>query len=112
MGISTHFYTVWGIHLEWGDDVKQFVENDDIYSCSAPWVLVDGMGGDYIILGKCLFDSGDIRYGADRDTFVEVDTGSLPALEQEYKEAFVKMYPDYAHFVDEPFKLMTLSHYS
>ena len=112
MGISTHFYTVWGIYLEWGDDVEQFVENDDIYSCSAPWVLVDGMGGDYIILGKRLFDSGDQRYGECEDSFVEIDINSLPALEQEYKEAFVKKYPDFAHFMNEPFKLMTLSHYS
>lgn len=112
MGISTHFYTVWGIRVEWDDDVEQFVENDDIYSADSPWVLVDGMGGDYIILGKYLFDSGDQRYGDCEDSFVEIDMSSLPVMEALYKDTFIKKYPDFAHFMDKPFKLMTLVHYS
>lgn len=111
MGISTHFYTVWGIRLALDDDAASFIDND-IYSADSPWVLVDGMGGKYVILGKCLFDSGDQRYGECEDSFVEIDMSSLPTLEQEYKDAFVKKYPDYAELVYKPFKLMTLVHYS
>lgn len=115
MGISTHFYTIWGIRLALDDDTASFVtlvDNDNFYSADSSWALVDGMGGKYVILGKCLFDSGDQRYGECNDSFVEIDMNSLPALEQEYKDAFIKKYPHFAHFMDAPFRLMTLAHYS
>lgn len=115
MGISTHFYTIWGIRHDWST-MEKFIEGpyeDTWEDDDTPFMLVDGMCGEYVILGRILFDSGDMRYGFENgNSFVQVDVNKLPVFEALYKDAFIKKYPDFTHFVDKPFKLMTLAHYS
>ena len=111
MGISTNFYTVYGIKDE------PFGDFDDAYDAvyddkDTPNVIIDGMGGDYQILGTILFDSGDQRWGECEDTFVEIDLDKLPEIESEYKKQFVAKFPQFASMMDAPFKLFSFVHYS
>lgn len=111
MGISTNYYTVHGLRLEWNDEFNEAY--DEVYDVAdTPFVLIDGMSGEYIILGKILYDSGDLRWGETEDSFVDIDLDTLPALESKYKQEFIAKFPEFASLVEQPFKLMTFVHYS
>ncbi len=113
MGISTNVYTYYGIKVERYDEAfsKAYDEKYDDPQC--PNVLFDGIDAEYMILGKCLFDSGDFRWDMeDGDDLQEIDLAQLPKYEIEYKEKFRKFFPEFAHLVDKPFKIMTFTHYS
>lgn len=112
MGISTNFYTVLGIKTEYHNDFSEAY--DEVYDDSdTPFVLIDGMGGDYMIFGTVLFDSGDARWGfEDGDSFTEIDISTFPQLEEKYKAEFSSKFPEFTHLMDKPFSLMSLAHYS
>ncbi len=111
MGISTHYYTVYGIKHEYNDDFSE--ATDEVYDDhDMPTVISDSMGGGYMIFGKILYDSGDQRWGDIEDVFVEIDMESLPSIEEEYKKKFIAKFPQFESLMDEPFKLMTFVHYS
>ena len=111
MGISTNYYTVHGIKLEWNDEFNEAY--DEVYDdADTPFVLIDGMSGEYIILGKILYDSGDLRYGETEDSFVEINLDILPDIEMDYKQEFIAKFPQFKNLVTEDFKLMTFVHYS
>ena len=112
MGISTNFYTIHGIKIDWDDDFNEAYDQafDD---ADTPYVLVDGMCGEYMVFGTVLFDSGDMRWGfEDGDQYREIDVPSLTQLEYDYKESFRRKFSRFKHLIDEPFKLMTLAHFS
>lgn len=108
MGISTNYYTIYGIKCDYD---KSFAESyNEVYDDNdTPFVLIDGMGGDYMIFGVVLFDSGNLRYGDIKDYFVEIEIDSYK--EMEYKRQFNAKFPTFSHLMDAPFKLMTLVHY-
>ena len=111
MGVSTNFYTYYGIQIPWNNKFYEVYDEkyDDIHSD----IIVDGMGGNYMIFGVCLFDSGDYRWGfEDGDTFKEIDLKNLPSLEAEYKVLFKAEFPEFYHIIDQPFKLMSFVHFS
>ena len=113
MGISTNFYTVFGLKLPFKKDFFEKADKnhgDD----NAPFVLQDGMCGSYTICGIVLFDSGDLRWGFENgDEFKEIPSvQELSLLEQNYKTNFYKYYPEIYPEIDKPFKLMTFAHYS
>jgi len=111
MGISTNYYTVYGIKGEFNDEF--FEAYDNVYNDDdTPTVLIDSMSGEYAVLGTILFDSGDQRYGEVEDVFVEIDMDNLPAIELSYKNLFITKFPQFASLMDTPFKLMTFVHYS
>ena len=111
MGISTHYYTIYGIKTNYSSEFSEG-SYDDVYNDEdTPFVLIDGMSGEYMVFGKVLFDSGDLRWGDTKDCYVEIDQSSLPQIEVEYREAFVKKFPDFEHLIEGEFKLMTLVHY-
>ena len=115
MGISTNYYTVYGIKYGYDDVPEDFMEHfDDIgYGKGMPTVIVDGMSGEYIIFGQILFDSGDLRWGEIEDAYVEIDLDILPELEAKYRKDFAAKFPQHTHLIDgKPFKLMTFVHYS
>lgn len=116
MGVSTNIYTVYGITID-GFDKDLFEAYDKIYNdADAPEIIMDGMGGDYTILGCVLFDSGDFRWGLEGGyplTEVSLDDGHLKNLEEKYKENFVKKLPEFKHLVENvQFKLIMFTHYS
>lgn len=111
MGISTHYYTVYGVKHEWND---AFIEaHEEVYDDEdTPIIITDSMSGEYMIFGKVLYDSGDQRWGEIEDVFVEIDVDGLKDVETKYKEEFSAKFPDFANLVDRQFKLMTFVHYS
>ena len=111
MGISTHYYTIHGIKTEWNSAFSDLL--DEVYDeVVTPFVLMDLMGGEYMIFGVALFDSGDLRWGEEKDTFIEIDPKSFTKLEKKYKKEFIAKFPQFAHLMDSKFKLMTIAHYS
>lgn len=112
MGISTHIYAIWGRKIPWNDAFSEAY--DEVYDDDdTPDVIMDGMGGDYMILGTKLFDSGDFRWGLDNgDAYKEVDIASFPQIELAYKSAWRAKFPALADLVDKPFGLIVLTHYS
>ena len=111
MGVSTNYYTIYGVKLDWNDEFH--TAWDDVYGDKdTPFVLSDGYRCEYIILGKILFDSGDQRGLEIKDSFVEINMDSLPDIEANYRAEFVAKFPQFAYLVDKPFKIMTLVHYS
>jgi hypothetical protein len=112
MGVSTHFYTIHGIKIDCNKKFNKVY--DSVYDdADTPFILMDGMGGKYMIFGNVLFDSGDMRWGfEDGDVFVEIDTSSLTESENEYKQAFIAKFPEFADLMNSPFKLYTFAHYS
>jgi hypothetical protein len=114
MGIDTYFYTIYGVKVDWDDDFNEAY--DAVYdNADTPWVLLDGMGGEYMIFGFPLFTSGNLRWGfEDGDYYKEID--NLPELdfkEIDYRKEFAKKFPKFIHLLeDKPFKLISLIHYS
>jgi hypothetical protein len=112
MGVSTNFYTIHGIKIAW-DDVFSDMYNEVYDDEDTPYVLIDGMSGEYMIFGTVLFDSGDARWGfEDGDSYKEIDLCELTIHENEYKESFNEKFSQFSHYMDQPFKLMTITHYS
>lgn len=112
MGVSTNVYTMHGTKIDWDD---KFIEAyDEVYDDKdTPIVLLDGMGGDYIVFGTTLFDSGVMRWGLEGgDTFKEFELEQLHELETTYKTEFKTKFPEFAHLMDVPFKIMSFVHYS
>lgn len=113
MGIDTYFYTIYGVKTEWDDEFNE--DYDSVYDDpDTPWVLVDGMGGEYFIFGKTLFTSGNLRWGfKEGDFYKELDLQSLTELEVKYREEFGKKFQKHVHLLgSEPFKLISLIHFS
>jgi hypothetical protein len=111
MGISTNYYTVYGIKGEFNDEFCEAYDNV-YYEDGTPAVLIDSMSGEYIVFGTILFDSGDQRYNELGDTFVEIDIDTLPDIEIDYKKSFIAKFPQFASLMDASFKLMTFVHYT
>jgi hypothetical protein len=125
MGINTHVYTVYGVRLDWNDDFYEAYEEIeealvDEFGYGKPQpadrqieAVIDGMGGEYILLGEIIYDSGDFRYCDDMNNYQEIDMSNLESLELEYKEQFARLYPDHVHLLEgKDFKLINLIHYS
>jgi len=112
MGVSTNFYTVYGVKTEWNDEFHEAY--DDVYNDEdTPNVIADGMSGEYIVLGIVLYDSGDMRWGFEKgDSFKEVELETLSNMERQYKSQFTAKFPQFSHLLDTTFKLMTFAHYS
>lgn len=118
MGINTHYYTVYGVHVKGYDDELSdaLYGKGDLFNtieeCPDLDIIMDGMGGDYMIMGKVLFDSGDLRYNHIEDTFVEI--GLLDLSEYRYRctEQFMNHLPSFGHYMDREWKLMTFMHLS
>lgn len=111
MGINTHYYTVFGIKLDWNDEFNEAY--DEVYDDDdTPTVILESMCGEYLILGDILYDSGNLRWGDMKDAFVEIDTEKLPELEAKYKQEFIAKFPEFKELVAKPFKLMTFMHLS
>jgi len=121
MGINTHYYTAYGVYVEdYDDDLSDelFGEND-LYNLFEDGTLpedfgliMDGMSGNYMVFGKILFDSGDLRYNDFKDTFVEIEVDALAEHKEQYIEQFMNYFPSFGHYMDREWKLMTFMHLS
>ena len=118
MGINTHYYTVYGVHIESYDDELSdalYGEGDVhgiIENCPDLDIIMDGMGGNYMVMGKILFDSGDLRWNDFKDTFVEIELFELNEHRDRCIEQFMNHLPSFGHYMDREWKLMTFMHLS
>ena len=115
MGINTHYYTVYGIkHPEYTNELSETLDEkyDELEANPDVDVIADGMGGQYTIIGKILFDSGDLRYNDIEDTFVEINPAHLKMYKVKATNAFNELLPDLKHMTEGEWKLMTLVHYT
>jgi len=121
LGISTHYYTVYGVKIDKYDNKLSEVlyEEEDRYSLFEDGTLpedfgliMDGMGGKYMVFGKILFDSGDLRYNDFKDTFVEVNLDKLYDYRKDYIRRFSEHFPEFDHYLEEDWKLITFMHLS
>lgn len=113
MGINTHFYTVYGVYLdEFDESLNERYKDlyDEIGKAGDIDIIIDGMGGDYMIFGKILFNSGDQRWGDVYDAFKIIDLDSLDDHKRIVTEAFIKYFPDHVDIINQEWKLMTLMH--
>lgn len=118
MGINTHYYTVYGVRINRYDDALSEELYGDGDMCEAVEsstdldVIMDGMGGNYMVMGKILFDSGDLRWSDFKDTFVEVDMSKLTDIRLGAVQEMNKLLPDFSHYLDGEWKIMTFMHLS
>lgn len=103
---------MYGIKTEWDDAFSEAY--DEVYDDDdTPVVLFEALGGDYMIFGYTLFDSGDMRWGFEKgDVFKEINLSGLSDLERKYKLNFIEKFPQFAYLMAEPFCLMTFVHFS
>lgn len=111
MGIDTHYYTMHGIKLDFNNEFCE-AHNEVYRDDDTPFVLFDAMSAEYMILGTVLYDSGNLRWGDLNNSVVEIDIQKLGELELQYRKQFIAKFPQFESLVIEPFKLMTLVHYS
>lgn len=116
MGIDVHDYLVYGRKLPWSNKFHEAYDDD--YDTNGNGntveVIMDGMSGEYIVVGPILRMSGNHRYmpDGDDDVFQEINLADLPALEDEYKRKFCEAFPKFKEWMDEPFVLLSFTHYS
>ena len=112
MGISTHVYAILGVKIPWDEefcDAHELVYDDD----NVPDLIFDGMSGEYIVLGKILFDSGDFRWGFEKgDIWKTVDNSRFAEIEKNYREEFSRKFPKFTHLLTQPFELHVFLHWS
>ena len=121
MGISTHYYTIYGVYIDKYDDKLSEVlyEEDDRYSLFEDGTLpedfgliMDSMGGNYMLFGKILFNSGDLRWSEYKDTFVEIGLDKLSDYKRDYIRKFSEHFPEFDEYLEEEWKLITCMHLS
>jgi len=117
MGISTHYYTVYGVELPFDplpsrEDSEEF--HEALYEKSSGFDHIsDGMGGEYLLLGKVLFRSGDLRWNDTEDTWKVIPLDKLEEIDKEWRSQFATQFPEQFHLVkNRPSKLITFVHYS
>lgn len=114
MGISTRYYTFYGVKAPYpqGDDI--FVETLYERDRSKFDHVLDAMSGDYLLLGKTLFKSHDLRWADfDGDEWKTIPLDSLAEYDKVWRESFLEDFPDHAHLIEgKVSELFTFAHYS
>lgn len=112
MGVDIYFRTVYGVKIEWNDDLSEAY--DEVYDDEdTPYIELESMSGTYMILGENLFRSDNFRWiDGDGDSFKSIDPNSLSYIEQEYKEKFINKFPQFEHLIHAPFLIHVFVEYS
>lgn len=117
MGINTNVYSYWGVRTEWNEAVSNRwheLDQQDIGPREDIEILVDGMGGEYMVFGVQLYDSGDARWGEMRNSNeVDISHNVLDQLRWDYMSKFKTLYPDQFEWLNsKPWRLVNLVHWS
>ena len=117
MGIDINIYTIYGVKLEYDEEFSEAIDDaDDARGIDLPddfpFVLFDGMSGEYMILGKKLFDSGNFRWSTtDGDTCIETDPADLEKYRETYIKEFIKYFPKFRYLLDDEWQIISIIHY-
>jgi len=115
MGVDTYFMTMYGVKTDWYEDFSDAYEEaysaDGYHGANLPHVVQDGMMGEYMVFGVSLLETESMRWEAPSG-FVEVDIGELDKDREAYIKHFTETFPDFAHVVDKPWKVISFVHYS
>ncbi len=112
MGISTNYYTFYGVKLSYPED-KEFTDALYDKSSSKFDYVLDGMSGEYFLLGKILFDSGDLRWNEFEDVWKPIPLDKLSEIDKSWREGFLEDFPDHADLIEgKASELFTFAHYS
>ena len=125
LGINVHVYSIYGVRTEWNEsfsDAFEEVEDRNIEQYgygkepadAQAEVLMDGMGGEYMVFGVELYDSGDGRWGEMvNSNEVDVSHNVLDQMRWDYMSKFKRLYPDHFEWLNsKPWRLVNLVHYS
>lgn len=109
MGVSTNFMVWHGVKIDWDEDLVAALDEMEDHP---PFVLVDSMSAEYIVLGTKLYDSGEDLEGGTGD--VAINPESLPSVESRFREEFAEKFPRFLHHVygGRRFELLCFTHYS
>jgi hypothetical protein len=109
MGVDTTYYLVYGIRLDYEANKKfnDRLHEDDNPNDDQHFAIVDGMNGEYIVLGVVI-DTKD-RYS---DNFTEIDVSQLDNQREEYSQEFEKTFPDFTHLIQGEWKILSFVHFS
>lgn len=120
MGININNYGIYGVRID-DYDSEMSELHEKIYDLNKAGIhfvdaIVDGMMGEYIILGQIFWDSGDWRYGAEEGKslgILDPSPESLQKIREPVVKGFQEHLPEYVHLVNNPnqWKIMTLTHY-
>lgn len=114
MGVNLHFYVYYGVKIEYDESLSEAYE--EVYeSIDGASILFDGMSGEYVVIGKRLWDSGDARYAYDEsDGFAKIpmDLDYLANIRKEFKDMFRERFPNFMHIVDQKWELLCFPHFS
>lgn len=107
MGINRTSFVVYGVSVKYN---KSF--SDMYYDLDNPPrefdVVIDSMGGEYMVIGKIL-----ASFERNRDTpFTSIDIDSLEDIAISCREKFIQVFPEYDYFVYNHFKLLAFDYYS
>lgn len=113
MGVNLNFYAYYGVKIEYDAAFAEAYE--EVYqSIDSESILFDGMSGEYIVIGKRLWDSGDARYSySDSAGFVKtpLDVDYLATVRKEFKDSFKELLPNWMHIVDQKWELLCFPHF-
>ena len=107
MGVSTRYYTVYGVYHEGYDSDLSELAYERKFD-----LIMDSMGGEYYVVGATLFDGGDMRWSDFKDIFKRIDLQDLDRIKEEYSEKFREILPEYADKLNGNWELMTFMHCS
>lgn len=109
MGVSTNFYTFWGIKVPYSGEFGEYAGDHE--ELQSP-MIIDGMSGEYIMLGVILWNSGDFRYDwKGRTGDIMVDPADLQKIEDDYKKKFREEMPQFSDLMIPPFALHCFEHF-
>ena len=114
MGVSTNIYGYYGVKIAWDDELWDIFDSMEMSDRGndIPEYLADCMGGEYILLGNRLYDSGDYRYYFEEgEQYKEIDVSMFEQMETTYKTKFRELFPQFSHYMGQPFRLIMLFHY-
>lgn len=109
MGVDITAYTVYGVKIDYYSDFcDAYYEDDDVNCEMQEYVVADGMGGQYIVLGAKLFHG----CAYDDEGFEIINISALQEKKEEVILAFKKHMPEYVHLLDGEWQILAFMRYS
>jgi len=111
MGVDLEYFTVYGIRYNKTDHPEKmelWKKLDYNYGSFEQFVFDDNYDGEWVVIGKALFRSGDVRRMDLNDVVAEIDITRLDEYKKEVVDIFHEEFGDeYDSLIEGDFKLYT-----